>query len=165
MKHRTKRRLILLYTVLTVASVVCVVNLSAWAEIIFGFVWPEIMALALILSLEESTAMGVVIACASGAGLLLHLAAPVCGCLRVYWPFRVLLGVKAMLSLVLFLLVRWWYAGLFLLLHGALFVLTMIFFGRSVPDNAPDAEITGPIPGDVRLHPSQTERMDGGFPG
>ena len=164
MKLRTKRRLILLYMALTIAGVACCVNWLAWAEVTFGFVWPEIMALAFILNVEELTARGVAMACASVAGLLLHLAAPVCGCLRVYWPFKVLLCVKAVLSLAAFLLVPAWYTGLFLLLHGALFVLTMLFFDRNVPEDAPEVEIGSTVPCDVRLHPSQVERMNGGFP-
>lgn len=165
MKHRTKRRLILLYTALTIAGVACCVNLLAWAEVPFGFVWPEIMALAFILNPEELTTPGYVIACVSGAGLLLHLAAPVCGCLRVYWPFKVLLCIKAVLSLTAFLLVPGWYSGLFLMLHASVFMLTMIFFDRSIPETAPEVEIGGTVPCDVCLHPSQVERMNGGFPG
>ena len=164
MKHRTKRRLILLYTVLTIACVGLCLNLLAWSAVPFGFVWPEIMGLAFMLG-EELTALGYVIACVAGAGLLLHMAAPVCGCLRVYWPFKVLLCIKAVLSLTAFLLVPGCYSGLFLLLHGGLFVLTVIFFHRSIPEDTPDTEIAGGIPGDVRLHPSQLERSDGGFPG
>ncbi|MBR3763615.1 MAG: hypothetical protein IKK57_03575 [Clostridia bacterium] len=165
MKHRTKRRLILLYTVLTVASAALCLSPWTWNAAVFGFVWPEVVALALLLNVQELTARGAVAACALGAGLLLHLAAPVCGCLRIYRPFKVLLCIKAVLSLAAFLLLPEWYFGLCLLLHGGLFVLTMIFFDRSIPENAPEVEIGGTVPCDVRLHPSQVERMNGGFPG
>ena len=164
MKHRTKQWLILLYTVLTLAgTALCLAGL--YPMVALSLAWPEVLTLAFLAGEGDLTTLGMIIKCVLCAAMLLHLAAPVCGCLRVYWPFKVLLCVKAVLSLAAFLLVPGWYSGLFLLLHASVFVLTMLFFDRSIPEDAPEVEIGGTVPCDVRLHPSQVERMNGGFPG
>lgn len=129
MKHRTKQRLILLHTVLTVACVALCVSLLgyAWA---FVLVWPEVLALLFIAGGADLTVLGVIIKCVLCGALLLHVAAPVCGVYRIYAPFKALLCVKAVLNLALFLLLPGWNTGLLLLLHGTLFVLATIFFRR-----------------------------------
>lgn len=163
MKHRTKQWLILLYTVLTLAgTALCLAGL--YPMVALSLAWPEVLTLAFLAGEGDLTTLGMIIKCVLCAAMLLHVVAPVCGFFRIYWPFKVLLCVKAVLSLAAFLLVPAWYTGLFLLLHGALFVLTMLFFDRSVPEDAPEVEIGGTVPCDVRLHPSQVERMNGGFP-
>lgn len=164
MKHRWKQWLILLYTVLTLASVALSLT-QLWPEVTLALAWPEVMTLAFILGTAELTTLGMIIKYALCAAMLLHVAAPVCGFFRIYWPFKVLLCGKAVLNVVLAMLVQWWYAGLLVLLHGTLFVLAMIFFRREGMDAAADGEHGDPAPEEKRLVPSPGLRMPGsGFP-
>ena len=164
MKHRTKQWLILLYTVLTVASTALCLSPWTWNAGLFGLVWPELLAFALISGWEELTVPGVITTCVLAAGMLLHLAAPVCGFFRMYWPFKALLGVKAVLSLAAFLLLPGWVFGLFLL-HGGLFVLATIFFRREGIEAASEGEHGEYVPEEKCRIPSTGLRMPGdGFP-
>lgn len=164
MKHRTKRWLILLYTALTLASVaLCLAGL--YPMVTLTLAWPEVLTLIFLAGEGDLTTLGMIIKCVLCVAMLLHVAAPVCGFFRIYWPFKALLCVKAVLNVAVAMLLMGWYSGLLVLLHGMLFVLTMIFFRRSDSEDTPDPEIAGGIPGDVRLHPLQVERADAGFPG
>ena len=165
MKHRTKQWLILLYMVLTVASAALCLSPWTWNAGLFGLVWPELLTITFIAGWEELTVLGVITTCVLAAGLLLHVAAPVCGFFRICWPFKVLLGVKAVLNVAVGMLLMGWYSGLLVLLHGTLFVLAMIFFRREGVDAAADGEHGEPAPEEKRLVPSPGLRMPGsGFP-
>lgn len=112
MTHKTKRTLVFIYIALTALSL----------SFCIGYGW--------------------VIAHLPGILLALgFVAAPICGCFRVYWPFKALLGIKALLLLGLAMMESGWQSALVVLLHGALFVLTMVFFGHEAPENTPEAEI------------------------
>lgn len=164
MKHRTKQWLILLYTVLTVASVALVLSSVWWNMIPFGFAWPEMMSLAFLSGWSELTVLGMIINGTLFAAMLLHVAAPLCGFFRIYTPFKVLLCVKAVLSVAAFMLLPGAYSGVLLAVHGALFILAAVFFRRDEPAAAP-ADVAPPAPADVLPPPSQGLRMPGGgFP-
>ena len=168
MKHRWKQWLILLYTVLTVACVALTLGRLGYERpfiLPFAFAWPEMIALAFIAGGEELTTPGVITACVMGAAMLLHVAAPVCGFFRIYWPFKALLCVKAVLNVVAFMLFGKWYVGLTLLLHGTLFILATFFYQREEPEAVPSVENGGPVPVENRPYPSQGMPMPGsGFP-
>lgn len=164
MKHRTKLLLILLYTVLTVASVAwCISPMESKLSLLL--VWPELLTFVHIAGWEELTALGVLITCALSTGMLLHAVAPVCGFFRLYWPFKALLGVKATLNLAVFMLLPGVSSGLLLLLHGAPFVLAVIFFRREGTEAASDGTHGDTAPEEKRLVPSPGLHMPGsGFP-
>ena len=164
MKPRTKQWLILLYTVLTLAcTALCLAAL--YPEVTLTLAWPEVLTLAFLVAEGELTTLGMIIKCALCAGMLLHVAAPVCGFFRIYWPFKALLCVKAVLNLAAATLLPGWSAGWLVLLHGALFVLGMIFFRREGTEAAADGEHGDPVPEETRLIPSPGLRMPGsGYP-
>ena len=164
MKHRTKQWLILLYTVLTLASVaLCLAGL--YPMVTLSLAWPEVLTLAFLAGEGDLTTLGMIIKCVLCAAMLLHVAAPVCGFFRICWPFKALLGVKAVLNVAVGMLLMGWYSGLLVLLHGTLFVLAMIFFRREGVDAAADGEHGDPAPEEKRLVPSPGLRMPGsGFP-
>lgn len=165
MKPRTKQWLILLYTVLTLASVaLCLAGL--YPEVTLTLAWPEVLTLAFLVAEGELTTLGMITKCALCAGMLLHVAAPVCGFFRIYWPFKALLCVKAVLNAAIAVILPWqWYAVLLVLLHWALFVLATIFFRREGTEAAADGAHGDPDPEEKRLIPSPGLRMPGsGFP-
>lgn len=164
MKHRTKRSLILLYTVLTLAgTALCLAGL--YPMVTLTLVWPEVLTLAFLAGEWDLTALGIIIRCVLCAAMLLHAAAPVCGFFRIYWPFKALLCVKAALNVALAMILPWWYDALLVLLHGTLFVLTMIFFRREGMDTAADGEHGDPAPEEKRLVPTLGLHTPGsGFP-
>lgn len=135
MKHRTKKRLILLYTVLTVVSVVLCMS-ELWNVVPFGFAWPEILTLVFMGGDADLTSSGVIVRCTLFVVMLLHVAAPLCGAYRIYAPFKALLCVKAVLSAAASMLLPGAYSGVLFVVHGALFVLTAIFFRREDAETA-----------------------------
>lgn len=161
MKHRTKQWLILMYTILTV---VCTVqSLNGPSPLVpMLLAWPEVLTIVFIVAEGELTTLGMIITCAMCAAMLLHVAVPVCGFFRIYWPFKALLGVKAVLNLAAATLLPGWSAGWLVLLHGALFVLAMIFFRREGTEAASNGEHGTPVPEEKRLIPSPGMRMPGG---
>ena len=164
MKHRTKQWLILLYTVLTLASVALSLA-GLYPMVTLSLAWPEVLTLAFLAGEGDLTTLGMIIKCVLCAAMLLHVAAPVCGFFRICWPFKALLGVKAVLNVAGGMLLMGWYSGLLVLLHGTLFVLAMIFFRREGVDAAADGEHGDPAPEEKRLVPSPGLRMPGsGFP-
>ncbi len=164
MKHRWKPWLILLYTVLTLASVALSLT-RLWPEVTLALAWPEVLTLVFILGDGELTTLGMIIKCALCAAMLLHVAAPACGFFRIYWPFKVLLCVKAVLSVAAFMLLPGVYSGVLLVVHGALFVLVTIFFRREGIEAASGGAHGDPVPEEKRLVPSPGLRMPGsGFP-
>lgn len=162
-KQKTKKRLILLYTGLTVASMV--LCLSGWWNMVpFGFAWPEILTLVFLVGDADLTSLGMIIRCTLFVVMLLHVAAPLCGAYRIYAPFKALLCVKAVLSAAASMLLPGAYSGVLFVVHGALFVLVAVFFRRDEPAAAP-ADVAPPAPADVLPPPSQGLRMPGGgFP-
>ena len=164
MKHRTKQWLILLYTLLMLASVaLCLAGL--YPMVTLSLAWPEVLTLAFLAGEGDLTTLGMTIKCVLCAAMLLHVVAPVCGFCRICWPFKVLLGVKAVLNVAVGMLLMGWYSGLLVLLHGTLFVLAMIFFRRERVDAAADGEHGDPAPEEKRLVPSPGLHMPGsGFP-
>lgn len=164
MKHRTKQWLILMYTLLMLASVaLCLAGL--YPMVTLSLAWPEVLTLAFLAGEGDLTTLGMIINGTLFAAMLLHVAAPVCGFFRIYWPFKALLGVKAVLNVAVGMLLMGWYSGLLVLLHGTLFVLAMIFFRREGVDAAADGEHGDPAPEEKRLVPSPGLRMPGsGFP-
>lgn len=164
MKQRTKQWLILLYTVLTLASVALTL-MPLWPMATMTLAWPEVITLAFIFAEGELTALGMSVKCALCAAMLLHVVAPVCGFFRIYWPFKVLLGVKAVLNVAAATLPLGWHSGVLVLLNGALFVLAMVFFRREGMETASDGVHGDPVPVEKRLVPSPGLHMPGsGFP-
>lgn len=162
MKHRTKQWLILLYTVLTLACMV-LCRSQLWPEVTLALAWPEVLTLAFLVAEGELTTLGMIIKCVLCAAMLLHVAAPVCGFFRIYWPFKALLCVKAVLNAAVAMILPWrWYAALLVLLHWALLVLAMIFFRREGAEAASNGEHGDPVPEEKRLIPSPGLRMPGG---
>ena len=135
MKHRTKKRLILLYTVLTVVSVVLCMS-GLWNVVPFGFAWPEILTLGFMGGDADLTSLGVIVRCTLFVVMLLHVAAPLCGAYRIYAPFKALLCVKAVLSAAASMLLPGAYSGVLFVVHGARFVLVTIFFRREDAETA-----------------------------
>ena len=164
MKPRTKQWLILLYTVLTLTSVaLCLAGL--YPMVTLSLAWPEVLTLAFLVAEGELTTLGMITKCALCAAMLLHVAAPVCGFFRIYWPFKALLCVKAVLNLAAATLLPGWSAGWLVLLHWALFVLATIFIRREGTEAASDGEHGTTVPEETRLILSPGLRMPGsGYP-
>jgi len=140
MTHKTKRTLVFIYIAVTALSLGLCID-RGWRLGLLGFSWAEVASIILWATGQDAVGYGWAIAHLPGILLALgFVAALICGCFRVYGPFKALLGIKALLLFGLAMIVPGWLSLLVALLHAALFVLTMVFFGREAP-NAQEADI------------------------
>lgn len=161
MTHKTKRTLVFIYIAVTALSLGLCID-RGWRLGLLGFSWAEVASIILWATGQDAVGYGWAIAHLPGILLALgFVAAPICGCFRVYWPFKALLGIKALLLFGLAMIVPGWLSLLVALLHAALFVLTMVFFGREVPENATEAEIDDQAARANRLYLLQKLRKPG----
>lgn len=141
MTHKTKRTLVFIYIAVTALSLSLCIG-RGWRLGMLGFSWAEVMSIIVWAFGQDAVGWGWIVVHLPGSLLALaYIAAPICSCVRVYWPFKALLGIKALLLLGLAMMESGWQSALVVLLHAALFVLTMVFFGREESENTPETEI------------------------
>lgn len=161
MKHGTKRTLVFLYMALTAIGLA--LFFTAKDPFGGGIAAPEaILILFWAVSGDAAGAAAVLREALAIAVILLEASAPVCACFRLYWPFHVLLGAKALFAGAAVLLSSGeGYLVVLFLLHAALFILALMLFRRKAPEDAPDVEIAVTTPVESCPRPSQGLHMPG----